>query len=65
MCRQTTCRTCQRPTWAGCGAHIENVLGHIPKSERCQGHTRPASPTNPTTSAPKKPTFLQRLRRSV
>ena len=36
MCRQVTCRKCQRPTWKGCGAHIEQVLGHVPPSERCQ-----------------------------
>jgi hypothetical protein len=64
MCRQTTCRTCQRPTWAGCGAHVEQVLGHIPKSERCQGHARNTSPKNSTTDAAKKPTFLQRFGRS-
>ena len=36
MCRQTTCRTCGRPGWAGCGAHVEQVLGHVPQNERCQ-----------------------------
>jgi hypothetical protein len=36
MCRQTTCRSCGRAGWAGCGAHVEQVLGHIPKHERCQ-----------------------------
>jgi hypothetical protein len=35
MCRAVTCRTCQRPTWAGCGAHIEQVLGHVPSDDRC------------------------------
>jgi hypothetical protein len=36
MCRAITCNKCQRPTWAGCGAHIEQVLGHVPPAERCQ-----------------------------
>lgn len=36
MCRAITCKTCNRPTWAGCGAHVEQVLGHIPPSDRCQ-----------------------------
>lgn len=36
MCRAVTCSRCGRPTWKGCGAHVENVLGHVPKSERCQ-----------------------------
>ena len=36
MCRQVTCSDCGKPTWAGCGAHVEQVLGHIPAAERCQ-----------------------------
>lgn len=35
MCRQITCKNCKRPTWAGCGAHVEQVLGHIPVDQRC------------------------------
>lgn len=36
MCRAITCNKCKRPTWAGCGAHVEKVLGHVPPAERCQ-----------------------------
>lgn len=36
MCRQLTCERCGRPTWAGCGAHVEQVLGHVPKDQRCR-----------------------------
>jgi hypothetical protein len=36
MCRQVTCSDCGKPTWAGCGAHVEQVLGHIPKEQRCE-----------------------------
>jgi len=36
MCRQVTCPQCNKPTWAGCGAHVEQVLGHIPPAQRCQ-----------------------------
>lgn len=35
MCRRVTCPTCNKPTWAGCGQHIEEALAGIPKSERC------------------------------
>lgn len=35
MCRLVTCRTCHKPSWAGCGAHVEQVLGHVPRAERC------------------------------
>ncbi|MDH3194108.1 MAG: hypothetical protein OEM40_07325 [Acidimicrobiia bacterium] len=35
MCRQVTCSSCGRPTWAGCGRHVDQVLGHVPEAERC------------------------------
>lgn len=40
MCAKTTCRTCGKPTWSGCGNHVETALRGIPKAERCQGHAR-------------------------
>lgn len=36
MCRAVKCNRCHKMTWAGCGAHVEQVLGHLPMSERCQ-----------------------------
>lgn len=36
MCRRIDCATCGLPTYAGCGAHIEQVLGDVPPSERCR-----------------------------
>ncbi len=35
MCRRTTCSSCGKPSWAGCGAHVEQVLGDVPADERC------------------------------
>lgn len=35
MCRKVTCNTCQKPGWAGCGAHVEAVLGNVPEKDRC------------------------------
>ena len=35
MCRRVTCSTCNKPTWAGCGEHIEPAMAGVPKSERC------------------------------
>jgi len=26
----------QRPTWAGCGKHIETALADVPVDQRCQ-----------------------------
>lgn len=36
MCRRVTCASCGRPTYSGCGAHIEQVLADVPPAERCQ-----------------------------
>jgi len=38
MCSRTTCRQCGRPTYSGCGQHVEQVLGDVPTDQRCQGH---------------------------
>jgi hypothetical protein len=35
MCSQVQCQQCGKPTWAGCGQHIEQALANVPKSERC------------------------------
>ena len=42
MCRRVTCKTCGRPTYAGCGQHVEQVLGDVKRSDRCQGHAAEA-----------------------
>lgn len=36
MCRRVTCRACGKPTWEGCGLHIEEALVGVPDAERCQ-----------------------------
>jgi hypothetical protein len=36
MCRRVTCSSCGKPTFAGCGAHIEQVLGDVPRENRCR-----------------------------
>jgi len=36
MCKRVTCMTCNKPTWAGCGLHIEQALAGVPKDERCK-----------------------------
>lgn len=35
MCRRIDCAQCGRPTYAGCGAHVEQVLGNVPPSDCC------------------------------
>ena len=36
MCRRVTCSVCKKPTWAGCGQHIEQALAGVPKGDRCR-----------------------------
>ncbi|MEZ4393325.1 MAG: hypothetical protein R3A48_19745 [Polyangiales bacterium] len=36
MCQRVKCPQCLKPTYAGCGAHIEQVLGDVPKAQRCE-----------------------------
>jgi hypothetical protein len=36
MCRRVTCASCGKPTYAGCGMHVEQVLGQVPPTERCK-----------------------------
>ena len=35
MCRRVTCRNCGKPTYAGCGQHVDQVLGGVPAKDRC------------------------------
>jgi len=51
MCSRTTCRKCGKPTWSGCGNHIETALKGVAKKDRCQGHA----------NDPKEPGFMSRL----
>ena len=51
MCARVECPTCGKPTYAGCGAHIEQVLGDVPKPERCQCRESPKAPKVPKAPA--------------
>lgn len=42
MCRRADCAKCGRPTYAGCGAHVEQVLADVPATERCRCREAPA-----------------------
>jgi hypothetical protein len=35
MCQRVTCSSCGKPSFIGCGRHIEQVLGDVPSGERC------------------------------
>ena len=36
MCRSVKCQQCGKTTWAGCGAHVDQVMASVPKSDRCR-----------------------------
>jgi hypothetical protein len=36
MCRRVDCSKCGRPTYSGCGAHVEQVLGGVAPADRCR-----------------------------
>lgn len=36
MCGRVVCSECGRPGFAGCGKHIEQVLGDVPPENRCR-----------------------------
>jgi hypothetical protein len=45
MCRRIDCPKCGKPTFAGCGAHVEQVLGNVPPAQRCQCREERTKPT--------------------
>ncbi len=59
MCARTTCRSCAKPTWSGCGQHVEQALRGVPKPDRCQGHA--AASTSDASASKNSGGFLSRL----
>jgi hypothetical protein len=51
MCQRAHCFTCNKPTFTGCGQHVEMVLRDVPKRDRCS-----CSPRDKNTGS-----FFQRL----
>ncbi len=35
MCHKVTCNVCGKPTWEGCGDHIEHALEGVAVPDRC------------------------------
>jgi hypothetical protein len=50
MCRRVECSKCGRPTYAGCGMHVEQVLGNVPPVQRCRCREERAK--NPPAAGP-------------
>lgn len=58
MCQRVTCKSCGKPTYAGCGRHVEAVLGDVPLEGRCRCREAKAEPTPPSK---KGSSWLSRL----
>ena len=65
MCRRVDCPRCGRPTYAGCGLHIEQVLGDVPPTDRCPGHQQEAKGGNASSSGNDKPSGPRSWLRSL
>jgi hypothetical protein len=48
MCQRVKCPSCGKPSFVGCGRHVEQVLGDVPPAERC--HCREESKDAPKAS---------------
>lgn len=53
MCQRVQCKECGKPGYSGCGRHVEQVLGDVPKDERCK--------CRETKGAAGEPSLLRRL----
>ena len=57
MCRSVTC-ACGKASWAGCGQHVESVLGSVKDEDRCPAVRRgqpaiaPGSSRSPCPDSP-------------
>lgn len=60
MCQRVTCNKCNRPTFAGCGMHVESVLRDVPKDQRCKCREE-AAKGNQSQSNASSGSFLDKL----
>jgi len=58
MCSRMTCTECGKPSFVGCGRHVEAVLGDVPRDQRCRCRAE-AAPRD--AGARDDRSFLQRL----
>lgn len=59
MCRRVQCSTCGRSTFAGCGMHVEQVLGGVPKTDRCVCNEANAKVPNAASAAKDSGSWLK------
>lgn len=54
MCQRVKCSSCGKPSFVGCGRHVEQVLADVPAAERCRCREE-------KESAPREPSLLAKL----
>jgi hypothetical protein len=59
MCQRITCSSCGKPSFSGCGAHVEQVLGNVPPKDRC--HCREDKAAAAQTTRAETASFWGRL----
>jgi len=47
MCTRVSCSDCGKPSYVGCGRHVDRVLGDVPKDERCSCREAGAAEAEP------------------
>lgn len=57
MCRRVECSKCGRPTFAGCGAHVEQVLRDVPRADRCRCREGKPTDAEPNKTGEKRSWF--------
>jgi hypothetical protein len=56
MCQRVSCSTCGKPSFAGCGRHVEQVLADVPPAARCRCREQKAR--TPRNEDERKPSWL-------
>ena len=51
MCRAAKCGKCGKTTWAGCGAHVDQVMAGVPQDQRCRCNEKGASSASSVSGA--------------
>jgi hypothetical protein len=55
VCQRIQCPTCKKPSFVGCGRHVEQVLGDVAPEDRCRCHEEKRDSTSKVSS------FFERL----
>jgi hypothetical protein len=55
MCQRVQCSKCKKPSFVGCGRHVEQVLGDVAPEQRCRCREVAQPSSTPDRS------FLERL----